>query len=278
MSHVIRKPAFCIFNNKGIDQLCGRPTTDQLHCFHYTDSTITLLPSRKSQASNNLMWLYSLVGTPVDRFSHYTSRLFCSFQANQITISKQRKSSKKVVNTQRRIRKTGSKTYDCDQCDKRYTTSDYLIFHKRSKHTGERPYVCQHCGKSFVCSSCLNSHKYVHKETTPFTCEQCGRCFKRQDYLWRHKLTHAPARRQFVCDVCGKSYVDPSNLRRHKLTHVDKRPHGCEVCGGSFRTAGDLSKHQRLHTGEKPFTCDRCGESFRLKLYMQKHQKRKHAM
>ena len=31
----MRKPAFCLYENKGTDQLCGYRTTDQLLCFRY---------------------------------------------------------------------------------------------------------------------------------------------------------------------------------------------------------------------------------------------------
>ena len=44
MSLVMRKPAFCICENKDADQLCGNRTADQRLCFRYTDSTIPLLP------------------------------------------------------------------------------------------------------------------------------------------------------------------------------------------------------------------------------------------
>ena len=46
----MRKPDFCICENKGADQLCGNRTTDQHLCFHYTDSTIPLLS--KSEISS----------------------------------------------------------------------------------------------------------------------------------------------------------------------------------------------------------------------------------
>ena len=36
MSFVVRKPAFCICENKDADQLCGNRTTDQRLCFRYT--------------------------------------------------------------------------------------------------------------------------------------------------------------------------------------------------------------------------------------------------
>ena len=40
----MRKPAFCICENKGADQLHGDREADQRICFRYTDSTIPLLP------------------------------------------------------------------------------------------------------------------------------------------------------------------------------------------------------------------------------------------
>ena len=44
LSHVVRKPAFCICENKDADQLRGNREADQRLCFSYTDSTIPLLP------------------------------------------------------------------------------------------------------------------------------------------------------------------------------------------------------------------------------------------
>ena len=66
LSRIMRKPAFCIS-----DVLCL--------CFSYMNSTIPLLPKSKSSSlneSNKLLWLYSpiwlydLVGSCEDRFSH----------------------------------------------------------------------------------------------------------------------------------------------------------------------------------------------------------------
>ena len=44
LSRVVRKPAFCICENKDADQLSGNREADQRLCFRYTDSTIPLLP------------------------------------------------------------------------------------------------------------------------------------------------------------------------------------------------------------------------------------------
>ena len=44
LSRVVRKPAFCICENKDADQLRGDREADQRHCFRYIASTIPLLP------------------------------------------------------------------------------------------------------------------------------------------------------------------------------------------------------------------------------------------
>ena len=44
LSRVMRKPTFCICENKAADQLRGYREADQRLCFRYTDSTIPLLP------------------------------------------------------------------------------------------------------------------------------------------------------------------------------------------------------------------------------------------
>ena len=44
MSRVVKKPAFCICENKDADQLRGNGEADQRLCFRYRDSTISLLP------------------------------------------------------------------------------------------------------------------------------------------------------------------------------------------------------------------------------------------
>ena len=46
----MRKPAFCICENKDADQLHGNRKADQRLCFRFMDSTIPLLP--KSEISS----------------------------------------------------------------------------------------------------------------------------------------------------------------------------------------------------------------------------------
>ena len=43
LSRIVRKPDFCLCENKGADQLRSNCEADQRLCFRYTDSTISLL-------------------------------------------------------------------------------------------------------------------------------------------------------------------------------------------------------------------------------------------
>ena len=83
MSRVIRKPTFCICENKGADQLCsnGDCAADQCLCFRYIDSTTLYFLNLKFQASWHLLhWLYSPVcvrpgRNPEDRFFHNVAQI-----------------------------------------------------------------------------------------------------------------------------------------------------------------------------------------------------------
>ena len=57
-SHVMRKPAFSIFENKGAHQLLDNRAADQRLRFRYIVQHICFL-NPKIQASSHLLWLYS---------------------------------------------------------------------------------------------------------------------------------------------------------------------------------------------------------------------------
>ena len=62
MSLVMRKPAFCICENKVADQLRSNCAADQRLCFRYTNSLQSLyFLNLKFQAFSHFLWLYSMV-------------------------------------------------------------------------------------------------------------------------------------------------------------------------------------------------------------------------
>ena len=60
LSRIVRKPDFCLRENKGADQLCSNCEADQCLCFCYTVQFLFFL-NPQFQASNLLLWLYRLV-------------------------------------------------------------------------------------------------------------------------------------------------------------------------------------------------------------------------
>ena len=50
MSCDVRKPDFCICENKGADQLRGNREADQRLCFRHLDSTIPLLSKSENSS------------------------------------------------------------------------------------------------------------------------------------------------------------------------------------------------------------------------------------
>ena len=79
MSLVMRKPEFCICENKDADQLRSNCAADQRLCFRYTDSTIPLLPKSEIIICGcTARFVWGLVGNPEDRFSQNEARIIFS--------------------------------------------------------------------------------------------------------------------------------------------------------------------------------------------------------
>ena len=81
MSLIMRKPAFCICENKDAAQLRGNREADQRLCFRYIDSTIPLLPIYEipslwpSFGCCTAPFVSDLVRYPEDQFSHNEAQI-----------------------------------------------------------------------------------------------------------------------------------------------------------------------------------------------------------
>ncbi|XP_018410295.1 PREDICTED: zinc finger protein 574-like [Nanorana parkeri] len=113
--------------------------------------------------------------------------------------------------------KVGSRSLECPDCHKTFSTETSLQVHRRI-HTGERPYPCQICGKAFRQSTHLKDHIRLHTGEKPFK-----------------------------CDVCGKAFTIAVRLAEHKRIHTGERPHACSECGRAYRSFSNLWKHRKLH-------------------------------
>ena len=82
----MRKPAFCIFENKGAGQLCGNCAADQRLSFCYKVSTIPLHPRSKISSLKPTSMAVQLglcrtrSETYGDRFSHDVAKIISCFR------------------------------------------------------------------------------------------------------------------------------------------------------------------------------------------------------
>lgn len=78
-----------------------------------------------------------------------------------------------------------SKRWQCNECDKSYTTKHNLVMHVLD-HSGIKPHLCLKCGKYFKQLSHLNTHMLTHDKIKPHTCNLCGKGFTQISHLKRH--------------------------------------------------------------------------------------------
>ena len=77
----MRKPDFCLGENKDADQLRGNREADQRLCFRYTDSTISLLIKSKissfyaASGTVHVGLCQTWLETPEDRFSRVVAQI-----------------------------------------------------------------------------------------------------------------------------------------------------------------------------------------------------------
>lgn len=166
--------------------------------------------------------------------------------------------------------------YQCDQCDKRFSTKPNLVTHKRI-HSGVRNFTCDQCGKSFIQKGNLEAHFLTHSADKPYNCSQCPKAFKTPLQLKKHETVHTGAK-PHQCAVCGRTFREKGTLREHHRIHTGAMPFTCEFCGKCFRFKGILTTHRRQHTGERPYSCLECQHHFTNWPNYNKHMKRRHGI
>ena len=71
---------------------------------------------------------------------------------------------------------SGKKSFECDVCEKTFTSSSHLQRHIRT-HSGEKPFKCDVCDKKFSTASNLQTHHRIHTGEKPFKCDVCAKTF-----------------------------------------------------------------------------------------------------
>lgn len=141
-------------------------------------------------------------------------------------------------------------TYDCDQCEKKFTHPDTLRQHVEVKHLHQL-HVCEVCGKRVTTEKSLKDHMLIHTGEKPFACGDCGKAFNTKKLLVAHSSVHTKEKR-FGCKICEKRYAQRCSLSVHmKLAHNDERPFVCSICSKGFAAQSFLNMHIKSHKAVK---------------------------
>ncbi|XP_050676718.1 zinc finger protein 135-like isoform X7 [Leptidea sinapis] len=110
----------------------------------------------------------------------------------------------------------------CGACGKKFSYPFLLLQHQQTYHMGERKYECNQCQKRFTTKYYLTRHLRRHSDSRPFTCHVCGKSFKEKTALRAHTDIHID-RRRYKCTTCGEAFVQSTSLKYH----VAKRHSDC---------------------------------------------------
>ncbi|XP_050513312.1 zinc finger protein ZFP2 isoform X1 [Diabrotica virgifera virgifera] len=207
--------------------------------------------------------------------------------------------------------KTGTYSYHCHLCSKKFKMRGSLMVHLRVAHYGfirkesaeqieqhtkkkeenangeefieavseksaqkfqdNKQWECDVCSKLFTTKYFLKKHKRLHTGEMPYCCTLCNKSFTFQQSYHKHMLYHS-SEKPHVCSECGRAFKELSTLQNHARIHSGERPFICETCGKSFRQRVSYLVHRRIHTGVMPYKCPTCDKSFRYKVSQKSHK------
>lgn len=149
----------------------------------------------------------------------------------------------RVADKRKKIGEPSPPRYQCEACNKSYSTFSGLSKHKQFHCITQvkKQFNCKYCEKTYVSLGALKMHIRTH--TLPCKCKLCGKAFSRPWLLQGHIRTHT-GEKPFKCTHCGRAFADRSNLRAHLQTHSDVKKYSCKSCTKTFSRMSLLLKHE----------------------------------
>ena len=167
----------------------------------------------------------------------------------------------------------------CSECGSVLADKRSLARHMTAKHKSynERPYSCDDCDKKFTTSQQLNTHRTtIHEKIPKFPCDLCDHITSSSEEFLRIHKEYAHYGRIDRCDVEGCTYSANVRyaLQSHKKIHGD-RLYECNICDYVAVQQKYLTIHIKHHSKDTPYKCssDDCFCSFKTKAYLAKHMK-----
>lgn len=183
------------------------------------------------------------------------------------------------------------KSFECDQCSKKFSFKGSLGRHIRSVHEKIKNFICdeQTCDKSFSNSYDLKQHvisSHEKGDRSDRTCKICFKVFKKVKYMQLHEASIHNTEPQFFCPICNRGFSFQRSMDRHiKAIHEDIKDYNCtsEGCGRAFRSRYELNEHfNNIHAAVKKrrpveqVTCDVCEKVCSSKKVLYSHKKLVH--
>lgn len=234
---------------------------------------------------------------------HHVARALLSMQNisnnNQGVINNNNNSNNH--NNPLKIKTSNDLYYQCQQCNKCYSTYAGLLKHQQTHKFESTEYKIIRSNPNGSGGSIIDSTEFCTEKTTAliqastaaplqslqqkpvgvprYHCKDCGKSYSTFSGLTKHQQFHCPSaegnqvKKVFNCKNCDKTYVSLGALKMHIRTHT--LPCKCPICGKAFSRPWLLQGHIRTHTGEKPFSCQHCNRAFadrsNLRAHMQTH-------
>ena len=166
--------------------------------------------------------------------------------------------------------------YNCDQCELKTFSYNYLRAHQTNKHEYEgRIFNCDQCSKSYPLEWNLEIHKRQKHNPIEIPCQHCSFVAKHKQNLSYHMKTKHKDHVNFkTCNQCQFTTLTDCALKRHEIRKHTNQFQQCKYSGCSFDTLFDekMSAHvANVHTKTK---CNYCDDEFLKKdLYYQNYSK-----
>ena len=138
-------------------------------------------------------------------------------------------------------------TFDCDECDKSYTSKYALNIHKKSQHEGLPAHKCNECNYRRNFGN-LREHKRIYHDKIKLKCEKRTYVMFSSPAMRLHKNLHYCVRCEFV--TYSKETLQVHCRRLHSMNQLE-----CHMC--DFKSSYDLARHKRNSHAEKS-KCDSC--------------------
>ncbi|KAM3955254.1 uncharacterized protein ACR2FA_010859 [Aphomia sociella] len=188
------------------------------------------------------------------------------------------------------ISKKKTVCYNCEYCDKVFTSLFELKDHMRTNHDKEYSLsTCNVCFTKFYSKENMFEHKKICLPPPNVnTCSHCDKLFTDITSLEFHmKIFHPQAQiddtnitsanineaENYKCKHCHRIYYSERSLKHHiKLKHTTDEAMECQYCGKLCSNKYYLASHMKIvHTNDTWSKCDYCDKQFKSKRNIRRH-------